>query len=136
MKIQDKIEEIEKYLAELASILPSDFTEYSRDIKTKAACERYFEKITEAIVDLSFLIIKGKNLRIPEEDTEAFEILEKEGIISEVLSQRLKDAKGMRNILAHQYGVVDDEIVFTSITEELEKDTEAFLEIVKKMVKG
>ena len=60
MRIKDKIKEIEEYLEELKSILPIDFKEYSKDYKTKAACERYFEKIIEAVVDLSFLIIKEK----------------------------------------------------------------------------
>ncbi len=136
MKTPDKIMEIEKFLDELQSISPHSFDEYKSNFEKKAACERYFEKIIEAIIDLAFLIIKEKKLKIPEEDSETFDILVKENMISAELAQRLKDAKGMRNILAHQYGVVDDEIVFTSITEELEKDTEAFLEIVKKMVKG
>jgi uncharacterized protein YutE (UPF0331/DUF86 family) len=38
----------------------------------------------------------------------------------------------MRNILAHDYGVVDDEIVFESITGELEKDTTEFLKNIRR----
>ena len=74
MRIKDKIKEIEGYLSELSEIMPGNFEEY-KEIKNKAACERYFEKIIEAVIDLSFLIIKDKNLRIPEEDKEAFDIL-------------------------------------------------------------
>ena len=134
-KLSDKIKELEQYLDELSSILPNSLDEYKANFEKKAACERYFEKIIEAIVDVSFLIISEKGLKIPEEDKEAFDILMQENILSAELAQRLKDAKGMRNILAHQYGVVDDEIVFQSITEELERDAEEFLTAIKKKMR-
>ena len=134
MRIKDKIQEIEEYLEELESILPSDFKEYSEDFKAKAACERYFEKIIEAVVDLSFLIIKEKGLKTPEDDKKSFEVLTKEKIITEIIGNKLKDAKGMRNIIAHDYGSVDDEIVFESITSELIKDVNEFLKEVKKSI--
>ncbi|MEK6932823.1 MAG: DUF86 domain-containing protein [Nanoarchaeota archaeon] len=127
MRIDDKIEEIENYLSELGEITPDSFQDYINDFKTKAACERYFEKIIEAVVDLTFLIIKDKGFKTPGEDKEAFDILAKEKIISKELADRLKDAKSMRNIIAHEYGKTDDRIIFESITEELEKDVREFI---------
>ena len=88
--------------------------------------------IVEAAVDLAFLIIKDKNLKTPEEDKESFDILAKEKLITEELAAKLKDAKGMRNILAHQYGNVDDKVVFYSITEEIVEDVNKFIDTVKK----
>ena len=82
---------------------------------------------------LSFLIIKEKGLKIPEDDKKSFEILNEENIIPKKLTNKLKDAKGMRNIIAHDYGSVDDEIVFESITSELIKDVKEFLEEVNKI---
>ena len=37
----------------------------------------------------------------------------------------------MKNIISHQYGKIDDEIIFESITEELEKDVRYFIKKVK-----
>ncbi len=128
---KEKIEEIEKFLEELESVLPNSFSEYEKDFKTKAICERYFEKIVEAAIDLAFLILKEKNLRIPREDTEVFIILSNAGIISEELAGKLKDAKGMRNIIAHEYGRLDDELVFEALTTELTKDVNEFLSSIK-----
>ncbi len=132
MRINDKTKEIGVYLDELDGFLPKTFKEYIHDHKTKAACERYFEKIIGAVVDLAFLVIKEKGFRVPEEDKEAFDILESEGVITKELSERLKDAKGMRNIVAHQYGKVDDEIVFQSITEELIDDVTEFISCIEQ----
>ncbi len=131
-RIKDKIEEIEKYLEELNSVLPNNFEEYKNDFKIKAICERYFEKIVEAIVDLSFLFIKYKNFKIPEEDKKAFDILFEESIIPEKLVIKLKDAKGMRNIIAHEYGSIDDSLVFEAISEQLIEDVKEFISEIKR----
>ncbi len=42
-RIKDKIDEIEKYIAELEEIVPKHLEDYKKDFKTKAACERYAE---------------------------------------------------------------------------------------------
>ena len=134
-RITDKIAEIEEYLSELEEFMPNDFEEYLNDIKTKAACERYFEKILEAITDTAFYVIKIKKLRIPGDDSDAFEVLKENKIIDDALSKKLRDAKGMRNILAHQYGKTDDEIVFESIKNQLIPDIEEFIKQIKKFLK-
>jgi uncharacterized protein YutE (UPF0331/DUF86 family) len=130
MRIKDKIEEIESYLSELEEIMPEDFEEYKK-IEKKAACERYFEKIVESLIDLGFITIKELKLKMPEEDTGVFDELFKENIISEKLKIKLREAKGMRNIITHKYGVIDDLLVYESITSELEKDTIEFIKSIK-----
>jgi uncharacterized protein YutE (UPF0331/DUF86 family) len=135
-RIKDKIEELEKYLQELSEIIPTNFEKYQSEFKTRAACERYAEKIICAITDLAFLVIKENKFRIPEEEKQSFDILNEENIISNELKERLKDAKGMRNILAHEYGRIDDEIVFESISEELIPDSEEFINQIKKFIKN
>ena len=131
MRIEDKIDEIDKLLDELIEIMPNDFNEYNSDFKTKAACERYFEKIIEAAIDLAFLVIKDRRLQLPEEDKRVFDILSREKLISEDLAIKLKEAKGMRNIIAHEYGKIDDEIVFESIKDQLIPDVEEFIKQIK-----
>lgn len=132
MRIDDKIEEIELYLTQLSEITPSSLEEYISDFKQKLMCERLFEKIIEAVVDLAFLVIGERRLKSPEDDKEAFDVLIQEGIIPEELGKKLKDAKGMRNIIAHKYGKIDDEIVFEVISEELDKDVRKFINNIKK----
>jgi len=132
-RIKDKIIELEGFLDELSSCLPSDFEEYKTDFKLRAIGERYFEKIIEAAVDLAFFTIKERNLKQPDEDKQAFDILSQNKIISESLAERLKGAKGMRNILAHEYGRIDNELVFHSLAEELIPDVQEFLKIINDL---
>jgi len=131
-RIEDKISEINKFLEELESIIPSSFEEYRSSLEKKAACERYVEKIVEAATDLAFLIIKDRKLRIPQDDADAFNVLLDSKIIDKDLAAKLKNAKGMRNIISHQYGNIDDEIVFESIAKELGRDVGEFIGKAKK----
>ena len=130
-KIKDKIDGIHIFLEELSKIVPSEFNDYKSNNLVKAACERYFEKIVEAITDIAFMIIVKRKFRVPEDDIDAFRILLEHKIVDEELYKKLKRAKGMRNILTHQYGAVKDEIVFEAISEELDRDTRNFLEKIK-----
>ena len=49
-KKEDKIEEINKYLEEFSQILPPTYEVYLENFEKRAACERYFEKIIEAVI--------------------------------------------------------------------------------------
>ncbi len=133
-RIKDKMNEIQDYLEELENILPEDFEQYSENKEKRAACERYFEKIVESLVELGHLIIKFKRLPSPSEDIRVFEILLEKEIISKELCEKMKDAKGMRNILVHEYGKVNDEIVFETITQEIIKDAEEFMKNAEEML--
>ena len=76
-RINDKISEIEKFTEELSEFMPGsmELEGYKQDLKTKAICERYSEKIIEAIEDLAFLIVNYKELKYPEYEKEIFDIL-------------------------------------------------------------
>ena len=127
----DKIVEIEGYLKELKEFLPGGFDEYMSDKKTRAACERYFEKIVEAVIDLVVLVIKERELGAPMSDRDALDILSENNIISSVLSEKLGDAKSMRNIIVHEYGYIDDRKVFDALRNELFGDVKKILEAVR-----
>lgn len=132
-RINDKINEIEQYLNEFSEFLPNDFEDYKKNIVLKAACERYVEKIVESITDLAFLLIKFKHLKLPEDDINAFRILYENKIINEKLYSNLKNAKGMRNILVHQYGLVDDETIFNSFNQLID-DSNYFIKLIPKLI--
>jgi len=126
-RIKDKKEDVENFISELEEIMPSSYKEYIGKIEKRLSCERAFEKIIESINDLAILIIKEKRLPFPQDDEKAFEILSKQGLIKETLAVNLREAKGMRNFLAHQYDKIDDELVFEAITNKIINDANEFL---------
>jgi len=84
---------------------------------------------------LAFLVIKEKKLKSPETDDEAFAILNKENIITLGLSNKLKEAKGMRNIIAHEYGRVEDLLLFKALSNQIMPDSEEFIKSIRLSLK-
>jgi uncharacterized protein YutE (UPF0331/DUF86 family) len=132
-RFNEKLIELEDFLQELEDSLPEDFEQYKTDYKLRAIGERYFEKIIKAVIDLSFMIIKIKKFKQPEQEREVFDILVENKVISLVLSKKLQNAKGMRNIIAHEYGRIDNELVFHSLAEELIPDVKEFINSVNRL---
>ena len=128
--VEDKVEEIGKFIEELEEVMPKDYEEYKTCTEKRLACERAFEKIIEGVNDLAILFIKRKRLPLPTDDEKAFDVLARSGVVPEDLTLRLRQAKGMRNLLAHQYGRVDDEIIFEAIHDKIINDVEEFLEVL------
>ena len=129
-RLNDKIKEIQEFLDFLEPRIPNN-------LEKKAICERYAEKIIEAIVDLAFLTIRYFKIEIPAQtaDTEIFDILAEKNIISKNLSENLKEAKGMRNIITHEYGRIDDSIIYEAVKNQLPEDTKEFLSNIVEKIK-
>lgn len=125
--VDEKKKEVEQYLCELEQVMTDDFKEYSEDLEKRLACERALEKIIESIADLAKLVINEKGISVPLERKKTFFLLAEEGLISAKLAERLSNAYGMRSFLIHQYGVINDEIIFDAIQNKIFKDVRDFL---------
>lgn len=132
-RIDDKLLEIERFLDELESFVPEEFEEYNHDNVTKAASERYMEKIVEAVLDLTVLVLRQKGQNLGKDNKFIFDLLVQERIISQELAESFKDAKGMRNIIAHDYGIVDDHIVFNTVGQQLGHDVRSFIALIRQV---
>lgn len=82
-RIKDKIQLVEEYKDHLYRIFPAEIEDYKKDFTIKAACERYFERIIEACIDIAFLFAREKGFELPEDEDSIFYILTKNKIISE-----------------------------------------------------
>jgi len=106
-----KIDQLERYLRELRQVLPEDFTSYQK-VEKKRACERLLQVSIEAAIDICHLLVSGLRLGIPSEEDDLFEKLKAAGVLSPKASEVLKEIKGFRNILVHEYTRLDDKIVY------------------------
>jgi uncharacterized protein YutE (UPF0331/DUF86 family) len=119
-----KLDELDGYLGELRSIAPLRFEEYL-SVEKKRACERLVQVLVEAVIDVCALLVAGLRLGLPGEEDDLFEKLAQRGVISNPMSDTLRRMKGLRNLLVHEYGRVNDEIVFDTVHQRL-GDFDAF----------
>ena len=111
-RILGKVAELEGYLSELRQILPESFDEYVRSIEKRRACERILQIAVEAVIDICAMLVQGLRLGLPAEEDDVFDKLAQHGVLSQKMVETLRRMEGFRNILVHEYGRVDDRIVF------------------------
>lgn len=88
----------------------------------------------EIVINIAEHIVAGLNLGKPEFAKELFPLLVKEEIINEELSEKLKKAVGLRNILVHMYREVDLGILADSATVGL-NDLRSFAKSINNFLK-
>jgi uncharacterized protein YutE (UPF0331/DUF86 family) len=113
-----KLDELDGYLRELRSIAPAQFEQY-RMVEKKRACERLLQVSVEAVIDVCALLVAGLRLGLPGAEDDLFEKLLHRDVISSSTAMVLKRMKGLRNLLVHEYGRINDEIVFETVRDQL-----------------
>ena len=124
-RILAKLDQLDGYLGELSHILPNNFADYVGSIEKRRACERVLQVAVECMIDICGLLIAGLRLGLPAEEDDLFAKLEHAHVISSGLGQTLKSMKGFRNILVHEYGGIDDALVYKFATTRM-RDFETF----------
>lgn len=132
-RILAKLDELDAYLSELREIAPASFEAYKG--ANKRACERLLQISIECTLDICKLFVTGLRLGLPAEEDDLFEKLREAKLISPEMAEKLKEMKGFRNIIVHQYGRVDDQIAFQILKHNL-GDFEEFKKHVLKALKG
>jgi uncharacterized protein YutE (UPF0331/DUF86 family) len=135
-RILTKLDEVDGYLVELRSIAPERLEEYLKGIEKRRACERLLQVCIDGVIDACALLVTGLRLGLPGEENDLFEKLAGRAVISRQMGATLRRMKGLRNILVHEYGRLDDALVFEVIQTRLEdfaafkREVLAFLETV------
>lgn len=132
-RIQTILSELDSYLAELEEAVPENFKEYTRS-NVRRTCERLLQISLECIIDISILLVKGLHLGPPSDEEDAFTKLETKGVITENLAAKLRDMKGLRNVLVHRYAQVNNRKVYEVLENHL-GDFEEFKKVVLEILK-
>lgn len=69
------------------------------------------QRACETVTDIAMYMISTRKLGIPQTKKEAFELLEKNKLISEEVCKNMKGMIGFRNIAIHDYKQIDKSIL-------------------------
>lgn len=111
-RILSKLAELDGYLKELEVVSPKSYRAYETSIEKKRACERLLHISIECVMDICSIMASELKLGLPSTQEDLFSKLESSHIISREVMRTLKKMRSFRNIIVHRYGVVDDELVY------------------------
>jgi len=120
-RILDKAGYVEEAVAVLERKRALDEATYLSDREQRAIVEREFQTAIEACLDIAALLCKDLTGGAPEENARKFSVLAEREVLGPETTDRMIDAAGFRNVLAHNYGdAVDDEVVYRTLQTDLD----------------
>jgi uncharacterized protein YutE (UPF0331/DUF86 family) len=131
--IENKISAVNKYLTILKHYQKYSLRQIESSLDLRGAVERYLYLAAQATIDLAEAVIAYKHYRKPATQAEAFRILNEEGIIKTALTAKMIQMTGFRNIIAHDYGNIEYDIVF-QVLHQGAKDIKSFVKCVKDLI--
>lgn len=88
----------------------------------------------ETVIDICNILVSELKLGLPTEEGETIEKLKQKKAITSKMAKTLQAMKGMRNILVHRYGEIEDKKIFDNITKRID-DFEKFKQEILKFLK-
>jgi len=108
----DKLQHVNRYTNDLKQMRGLSEEEYLKDMVTQRAVERTLMNLIQACIDLAQHVRSSESLSPSGTAKQEIEALGTASIISEDTQEKLEEAVGFRNVLAHRYGDVDHEVVY------------------------
>jgi len=84
---------------------------FTTDPIYRGALLHYLYLLSDSCIVLAELVIKYKNLRIPQSYSEAFDILGENKILDPSFANKFAKIAGFRNFLAHDYEKIEAEFI-------------------------
>ncbi|MCP2239626.1 type VII toxin-antitoxin system HepT family RNase toxin [Thermoanaerobacterium thermosaccharolyticum] len=133
INILKRIDFIQIELNDLDEYKKLTYEEYDTDRIVRRNVERIIENISNALIDISKIIIVNENIDIPNSYREIILKLGEIKTIDEELAKSIAEIARLRNVLAHQYLDIKWSYVKTFITDKI-NDVYKFIDAVNKYV--
>lgn len=127
----DKLRYINQYTDDLDQMRGLSKEQYLEDMVRQRAVERTLMNLVQACIDLAQHVRSSEDLSPSGTAKQEIEALGKADIISAKTQEKIEEAVGFRNILAHRYGDIDHNIVYHVLHDDL-KWFESFQQEVAK----
>ncbi len=110
-RIIHKIGKIREYLRLIDSIRDDCQKRFSIDPIYRGALLHYLYLLSDSCITLAELVIKTKNLRLPQTYYETIDILGENKILTPQFAYTFAKIAGFRNFLAHDYEKMDQSVI-------------------------
>ena len=107
-KIQDLLKIVESFKEHTLEEIVNNFHLYG-------SLRYAFIELIGRAIDINQHLIKEGGADVPNDYTETFKILGKMDILEQEFADEISKSVGMRNIVVHEYGEVDERLLYNSI---------------------
>lgn len=133
--VLNKVAIVERCLARVREVHAGDDANLTDDLTRQDSILLNLQRACEACIDLGMYLVRKRRLGLPQESREAFDLLERAGLLPDELARAMRAMVGFRNVAVHSYRELDLAIVRSIIHERL-ADFEAFTSHVLRQISG
>jgi uncharacterized protein YutE (UPF0331/DUF86 family) len=119
-RILQKIGRIREYLHLIQSMKDDCEERFAIDHVYRGALLHYLYLLTDTCISLAEVVIKQKNLRVPQSYQEAFDVLGDNGILDPAFAFEFARIAGFRNFLAHDYEKINAKVICMNVLDKVE----------------
>ncbi len=129
--IYRRLNRLERIILTLEKNAQLDLKEYLSNEDLQAAVERRLQLAAQICIDITNYLLARLRLELPEEEENIFLSLAKGKVISRESAEKMKGLVRFRNILVHEYLMVDPELVYKNLQENLDDFRRFIAEITR-----
>lgn len=119
LRVQTLLDRLGREITALRRLAKRDTDALLADEDVLAGVKYRFVVAIEACIDVGRHMVASEGLRAPRDYADVFTVLGESGFLSEEMAATLRDTARFRNLLVHEYAVVDDnrviEILHTGV---------------------
>ena len=115
-----KLAAIEHHLARIREKRQVDIQAFLKDLDRQESILFNLQMAIQNCIDIAAHIVSEEEFGIPGSTNELFYFLEENGIIDPGLTEKMVHAVGFRNLIVHEYGKTDMEIVYRTARDDIE----------------
>lgn len=120
---------LNKYLERVRVKSDTNLDTFLAELDRQESIMFNLQQAVQICIDIAAHIVSEEGYGVPGSTSEMFYLLEENGIIEKALTEKMVQAIGFRNLIAHEYEKIDIERVFQTARENL-PDLIAFLQAI------
>lgn len=127
-----KIASMQRHLDRIKAKREVELREFFQDMDRQESVLFNLQMAVQNCIDLAAHIVAEKGLGVAGSTNELFYLLEEQGYLGQDLTEKMIRAIGFRNLIVHEYGKLDMEVVFRVCHEDV-KDLEEFSRVLGEL---
>jgi len=124
---------VKKHLNRIIEKRSVDVAEFLEDIDRQESILFNIQMAIQNCIDIAAHIVSDEGLGLPGSISEIFYLLEENGILDSVLTEKMVKAIGFRSLIVHQYGKIDVERVFEVARKDIQDLNDFLVAILEKL---
>jgi uncharacterized protein YutE (UPF0331/DUF86 family) len=134
-KVEERLRRLKEFTADLLRLKGLPKEEFLSDSLRVAAAKYLLLTSIECCLDIANHIIASEGFRAPTDYADSFKVLHENAIVPREFLPALQQMARFRNRLVHLYWIVDDEVVYETLQNNL-GDFDRFARLVSHYVSG